>query len=316
MFTSIWDDIKREFNIGNMVTRLIIVNAVVFVILNLIKVSMFLAGKPATDFYDVLYSVTLSSDWKYIATHPWSVVTAMFVHENFWHVLWNMLFLLWFGRIVGDLVGDKRILPLYLLGGLVGMVAFYISAQFLPSLSGNVYAWGASAAVMAIVVAAGVFNPEGEMNIMLIGNVKLKYVVLALIFLDMIGIADNINTGGHFAHLGGAFLGWLFATRLQHGQDWGAPINSLTDKITNIWQNLSEKPVEERPKMKVAYKNPNANPQRSNAAQRPASNRGTTIAEEMDYDTRLDAILDKIKRNGLDKLTYEEREFLDKAGRK
>jgi membrane associated rhomboid family serine protease len=313
MFTSIWEEIKREFNIGNMVTRLIIINVAIFVFLNLIKIALFLAGKPANTFYEeVLYPLTLSSDWKYILTHPWSIVTAMFVHEDFWHVLYNMMFLLWFGRIVGDLVGDRRIFPLYMLGGLVGMVAFFLGTKIVPSLSGEVYAWGASAAVMAIVVAAGVFNPDGEMNVLFIGNVKLKYVVLALIFLDMIGIADNINTGGHFAHLGGALFGWLFATRLQNGSDWGAPINHLSEKITELWQNLSKKKPVEQPKMKVAYKNPNAEPRRSPQTKTPA--RAQT--DEMDYQERLDAILDKIKRFGLDKLTYEERNFLDKIGKK
>lgn len=133
--------------------------------------------------------------------------TSMFLHEGFWHLLWNMLFLYWFGRIVGDFIGDQRILPLYLLGGLTGAVVFFISANLLPYGMGGRFALGASAGVMAIVVAAGTISPDYIMRLLLLGDVKLKYIVAVLVFLDLILIPNGGNTGA-LRSPGRSFL-WL-----------------------------------------------------------------------------------------------------------
>ena len=176
MFTSIWDDIKREFSYGNMVTRIIIVNIAFFVAINLLYLVLFITAgwKEANIYKEVLYFFSLSGNWKYQLTHPWTVITSMFLHEGFFHLLWNMLFLYWFGRIVGDFIGNQRVLPIYLLGGLVGGAAYFLSANLLPEHVGiGTVAYGASAAVMAIVVAAGAIAPNYQFHLFLIGEVKL-----------------------------------------------------------------------------------------------------------------------------------------------
>lgn len=289
MIKSIFEDAKREFSYGNMVTRLILINVAVFVLVHIVNIILFAAnGASKSPVYtEFIQFFSMSSDVMHIITHPWVPVSSMFLHEGFWHILWNMLFLYWFGRIVGDFLGDKRVLPIYLLGGLFGGLFFYASANLLPGGSGEVrYALGASGGVMAMVVAAGVLAPDYIMRLLFLGDVKLKYIVMVLVFLDMIGIANDMNTGGHFAHLGGALMGWLYISQLRNGIDWGKPFISFSEWIKVIG----------KPKMKVV---------KTNGGKRPV--------KQQTNQEKLDEILDKIKQSGYKSLTKEEKQYLFKA---
>jgi membrane associated rhomboid family serine protease len=289
MIKSIFEDAKREFSYGNMVTRLILINVAVFVLVHIVNIILFAAnGASKSPVYtEFIQFFSMSSDVMHIITHPWVPVSSMFLHEGFWHILWNMLFLYWFGRIVGDFLGDKRVLPIYLLGGLFGGLFFYASANLLPGGSGEVrYALGASGGVMAMVVAAGVLAPDYIMRLLFLGDVKLKYIVMVLVFLDMIGIANDMNTGGHFAHLGGALMGWLYISQLRNGIDWGKPFISFSEWIKGIG----------KPKMKVVK-----------------TNGGKRLVKQQTNQEKLDEILDKIKQSGYKSLTKEEKEYLFKA---
>lgn len=315
MLQSIWDDAKRELSRGNMITQLIIINVAVFVIINLVRLFLFLGnGGSVPELYStILHFFCMSSDWKFFLTHPWGMFTSMFLHEGFWHLLWNMLFLYWFGRIVGDFIGDQRIVPLYLLGGLTGAVVFFISANLLPYGMGGRFALGASAGVMAIVVAAGTISPDYIMRLLLLGDVKLKYIVAVLVFLDLILIPNGGNTGGHFAHLGGAFFGWLFVTQLRNGNDFSEPVNNILDRIRDFYDRItSGKSKGRRPK--VVYRNPNR--QRSTTSSRGQAASDTNNGNSSAYQEKLDKILDKIKDSGYDSLTKEEKEFLFNASKR
>ena len=160
MLRTIWEDVRREFGYGNIVSRLIIINASIFVIINIVGIILFAVNgaKPSPVFDKVVELFSMPANWKLALTHPWAIFTHMFLHTAFKHILFNMLFLYWFGRIVGDFIGYHRILPVYLMGGLVGMVFFMLSANLLD-YSGR-YALGASAAVMAITTAAGTITPN------------------------------------------------------------------------------------------------------------------------------------------------------------
>ena len=308
MFRSILDDIRFQFSTGNMITRIVIVNLAVFVVVNLINLfgTHLNAGHRPQFYTEMIHYLSVSSDYGEFFLRPWTWVSSVFLHEGFWHILWNMLFLYWFGRIVGDLIGDRRILPIYLLGGLVGAVAFLLSANLLGYGGGQtVYALGASGGVMALVTAAGVLAPEYNMRLLLIGDVKLKWVVAGLIFLDLIGTASNVNTGGHFAHLGGVAIGALYIIRLRDGQDLGAWIDSAVDFITGIFH---EKKSGRRPRTKLRVSH-RATPG-SRATKEGAPPRSADFQEE------LDRILDKIKASGYESLSEEEREFLYQASNK
>lgn len=315
MFSSIWQDVKDQFSAGNMVTRLIILNLAVFVIINLVNILLsgmnLFQGSPY--FSNVVHFFSISSDWWYNLTHPWVLITNMFLHTGFWHILWNMLFLFWFGRIVGDLIGDHHILPLYLLGGFVGAMVFFITVNILPyGANGIHYAMGASGAVMAIIMASGVIAPDYNIHLIFIGPVKLKYIVFALIFLDLISLANNVNTGGHFAHLGGVLFGWFYIKQLRSGQDLSLPVNNFITSVGDFFRGITSNSGKGTParKPRVVYKNVGKKSRR-----RGGGPHSITDTEDLSHQEKIDAILDKIKQSGYDSLTEEEKEFLYNAGK-
>ncbi len=316
MLSSIWDDVKQQFSYGNMIIRLIIVNVAIFLVINLMKVFLHHGGAPDNWYDRILGWFKISSDPLEILMHPWSIFTHMFMHEGFWHLLWNMLFLYWFGRILGDLLGDKRILPIYVLGGLAGALAFFVSVNLLPYGSGGIHtALGASAGIMAIVVAAGMIAPEYSLRLLFLGDVKLKYIVVGVIILDLIGTAGDINTGGHFAHLGGALMGYIFITQLQSGRDLSEPLNNFFDKTSNMFRGISEPSLRPRKGPKMVHRNEDkikSRQQRGKTGHR--SDRGKSA--DGSHQDKLDAILDKIKKEGYDSLSEAEKEFLFNASKK
>ena len=290
-----------------MINRLIIVNVSVYVVVNLIWViARITSGYGDVTWYqDFLHLFMLSSDWKHNLLHPWVIITPAFLHEGFWHILWNMLYLHWFGRILGDFLGDRRILPIYIMGAVFSGVVYFLSANLLEYGSGTVhYALGASGAVMAIVAATGFLAPEYEVRLLFIGNVKLKFVVLVLLLVDIIGLGSDSNTGGHFAHLGGALFGALFIFQLRHGNDMSVPANKIFDRITAFIEGLLGS-GNRRPR--VVHRNTS----KSRNPKQESPRKGT--AKDGRDQARLDAILDKIKQSGYESLSDEEKEYLFRA---
>jgi len=294
MFQSIIQDVRTEFQKGNTVTRLIFINLFVFITLNLLYV--FLHGTMPGIYTDIRNAFALSNDWMHNLTHPWAWLTHMFVHDGFWHIVWNMLFLYWFGRIVGDLIGDHHILPLYLLGGIAGGFLFVMTSGFIVAEGMTTYAIGASGATMAIVLAAGVISPNYAMRLILIGTVKLKYVVLAIVLLDVFRLAGDTNVGGHVAHLGGAAMGWFYIYGLRSGVELGAPIMRLQRSLMLLFRNQDQ-----------------VNRDYSGSYSRPVSTSSYSPEPQDDAQDRIDVILDKIRLKGIDSLTEEERNFLKEA---
>lgn len=314
MFQSIWEDVKREFAQGNMVTRIIIANIGVFTLVNIVWIIARISNAWKTPgwYTSFVEFFMMSSSWKHDLTHPWVIITSMFLHEGFWHILWNMLFLYWFGRIVGDFIGNQRILPIYLLGGIFGNIIFFLTVLVFPEAYGGGeihFALGASAAVMAIVVAAGVIAPDYIIRLLFLGDVKLKYIVAVLVFIDLVGMAGDINTGGHFAHLGGALFGWLFIAQLRNGNDLSKPVNKLLDNIGSFFQALLSGQPRRRPGPKMAYRNPNRD------RPKPSDKAGSNGRRTRGHQEQLDAILDKIKESGYESLSEEEKEFLFNASK-
>jgi membrane associated rhomboid family serine protease len=282
-----------------MVTRLIIINVAVFVVTALTKAF-------APSFYNavILEYLALPADlWK-LLTRPWTVLTHMFIHSGGWHLIWNMLMLYWFGRIVGDLLKDNRIWPLYLLGSLAGAVAYIISFHLLSNVVGA-RAVGASAGIMAIVAAAGAIAPDYNMRLILLGDVRLKYIVAVLIFVDVLSASGYSNAGGAVAHLGGAVLGFAFVAQLRNGYDMTTGVNRVTDWVANLGRVQETRSAQRNRKSPLTVKH-RTQPKRSKAA--PPSG-GPDLQQQVDQ------ILDKIKSSGYDSLTKSEREILLKASK-
>jgi membrane associated rhomboid family serine protease len=312
MFKSIWDDFTHYLKDGNMIVRLIIINVLVFLVMNIAGIifnaanGFQMAYNPLAKFFGV------SADLKYLALHPWGLFTNMFVHVGFWHIFWNMLLLYWFGRITGDLINDRRILPLYVMGGFAGALLFICTAWILPG-SGN-YAIGASAAVMAIVVAAGVLAPDYRISLILF-ETQLKYVVAVMVFLDIVGASVSTQTNtGHFAHLGGAVFGWYFVYSLKRGSDLSVPFNNATDKLKAFFLRLGRGGRKKRPQPTMGYKNKERirkESRRQEQNQTPGHR-----SDSGDVQARIDEILDKIRKHGISSLTQEEQDFLNNSSNK
>ncbi len=304
MFKSIIDDIKYQFQSGNMLTRIILVNIAVFVFISIVFV--FTSYGDVNGIYKkIIESLSLPSEYPKFLIYIWTWVTHMFLHERPMHLIFNMLILYWFGRIVGDFLGDKRILPLYLLGGLAGGIVYVISDYFfLFGSGGNATAMGASAAVMCMVMTAAMTSPDYVMHLLLIGPVRIKWIALVVFFFDILGTANIDNTGGHWAHLGGALFGIFYVSQLRSGNDLTERLQSLLD-IFNPNAQKPMRPKRKKAEMQVVYNKGKA----KDAPNEDQHSQGGN------FQTKLDEILDKINESGYENLSDEEKEFLNQASK-
>jgi len=282
---SIIGDIKYQFRYGNMVVKLIFVNIAVFIFFGLLNLIGFLAqSNTVHDF--LLNRLQIPASLHTLLHQPWSVFTYMFLHTGLLHVLFNMLWLYWFGEIFVLYLGDKKVLPLYIIGGLGGAVVYLLCYNLLPVFKPAVevsYMLGASASIFAIVFAAATLNPDHEISLILIGPVKIKYIAFFSLLLDVINIPYG-NAGGYLAHAGGALTGYLFITGLRSGLD----VSALFGRFLKLFKR--------KPAVKVGYKNTNAN------IEAPTRSKGEQ--------EKVDEILDKISRSGYDSLNKEEKDIL------
>jgi len=287
---SIAREIKDSFRFGSNLTKLIYINLGVFIIFNLIRLFYYIFQIPIEN--DLAIYLAVPADIPALLHRPWTIFTYMFFHQEFLHILFNILWLYWFGIIFLQYLSNKKLVGVYIMGGLSGaalyILLFNILGVFREALPIAI-ALGASASVLAIVIAISTLMPNLTINLLFIGPVKLKYLALFSVILDIISIPVS-NPGGHIAHLGGALFGYLYIVVDKHGVD-------LVKPITWILDVLSFKP-RTKSKLKVNYR-----------------------SSDIDYDynhrkaqqvANLDIILDKIKKSGYDSLTKEEKETLFK----
>ncbi len=286
---SITNDIKHQFRYGNMVMKLIFVNLGVFLFFGILYLITFLFQN--NTFYNLLLSkVEMPASLNTLLHQPWSMFTYMFLHTGFFHVLFNMLWFYWFGEIFVLYLGDKKILPLYLLGGITGAVIYILAFNFVPVFKPATdvsMMLGASASIFAIVFAAATLAPDYEIQLMFIGIVRIKYVAVFSLLLDVINIPYG-NAGGYIAHVGGALSGYFYIKALQGGFDFASPLTKFFDGFANLFKPKSN--------IKVTYKN--------------EARKSEATSRSKNEQQRVDEILDKIARSGYDSLTKEEKDFL------
>ena len=300
--TSIFDDLKYRFRVGNMVTKLIFVNVLVFVVIKLIVLALFFAQSKGL-YTEIIAQLTMPAYLPKLIKQPWTIFTYMFLHEGFFHILFNMLWLMWFGDIFMLYLGDKKILPLYLLGGISGAVLYVASFNLLPVFHDALpisMMLGASARILAIVFAAVTLNPDYEVRLMFIGDVKIKYIALVSLLIDILSI-PNGNAGGYIAHIGGALCGWLFIKGLRSGVDAGKPIGDFAEMVSSQFKKQNQTVLKYESKKSVSY---------------GSASTATTIKRTDDEQSLVDEILDKISRSGYDSLSKEEKDFLFKFSNK
>lgn len=287
------------FTRSTVLLKIVWVNIGIFVALRLAAIVCVFSGN--SGYINVILSrlVELPSSPAAFLTRPWTMVTYMFAQYDLWHIVFNMLWLYWFGTMFRMVATSRQLLVLYLYGGVAGGVLFLLGYNTLP-LFHNAYGSliGSSAAVIAVVTAVAILMPNFKMHLLLIGGVSVKWIAIATIVLVLIGVTGS-NAGGEIAHVGGVLTGALFAVRLRRGHDITAPACSAWDKATSAFSGLNVRKAQGH--------------SRGNAPYGSADTTGGLTAEER---RELDAILDKIKKSGYTALTPAERDRLFNVSRK
>ncbi|GAB3922952.1 rhomboid family intramembrane serine protease [Larkinella terrae] len=300
------DDFRSEFNKpNNTLVQLILINTIVFLLLLILKVILTLAEMSGV-YTLIVDQLRLPASLSVFIMKPWTMITYFFTHEDVFHILFNMLFLYWFGRLIDEYLGNRRLVALYMLGGLAGGLAYIAIYNLLPYFHEQVSdsrMLGASAAAFSVAVGASTLLPNYTFHLLFFGPVRIKYIAF---FYIVLSLARSIgpNAGGDLSHLGGALVGFLFIKMLQNGTDLGQPIYWVMDG----WQSLFRK----KPPVKVSYR------QRSSASMSAGSYAAPSSpsAVAMPDQDEIDAILDKISRSGYESLTREEKQKLFRASQR
>ncbi|HPY83103.1 MAG TPA: rhomboid family intramembrane serine protease, partial [Bacteroidales bacterium] len=258
----IWNDIIQEYKRGTNLTRVIYSNIAVFISLHILRLLswLFVSNSSSTVLNFIIANIQTYLNPYILITKPWTVFTYMFTHISFIHLLTNMLMLYWMGRIFIDLLNGKRFVAIYLLGGVAGAIFAVIAYSIIPEFqsiiaSGNAIPMiGASASVMAIVTAIGTYVPEYEVHLMFFGKVKLKYIAIVLVIIDILMLPEGINAGGRLAHLGGALFGFLWAQNIKKGVDISKWFMNIMDTVVTWFKPQKKMHVSYRKQKNKAKK--------------------------------------------------------------
>jgi membrane associated rhomboid family serine protease len=285
------EDLKFQYKIGNVGVRLIFWNILLFAIP---EVFFALVQLFQIDI-NYLSFVSLSTNWSDLAWKPWSILSYAFFHFGIIHLVFNMLMLHFTSRLFLTFFTQKQLFGVYLLSAIFSGLVFLLGYHYLPILINvSTSVVGASGAIMAILIATTTYQPFMDVRLALFGKVKLWQITVLFLFLDLIQLPMN-NTGGHIAHLSGAFFGYIYIKLLQNGTD----LSRIVDSILNLFSKKQSTP----------FKKVHVNPKK------PSAKRESKIVIKDKTQQQLDEILDKISQSGYDSLTAEEKEFLFKAGK-
>ena len=272
----------KVFRSGNPHFLFIGINVCVFLALNLLHLGEFLTGGSGLAAAFLTRHLGVPSDIAELPLKFWTPLSDMFTQKDFFHLLFNMLWLFWLGQIFLDFLNRKQFVFIYFAGGIAGALLYLIAFNTIPAFHsqlGRSVLIGSSASVMAIVFATATLVPNFTIRLLFFGNVKLKFLALAYLLLSLIGVGSS-NAGGNVAHLGGALMGFLFINQLQRGNDW-----------SKIFQK--------KRKLKVVKSSPSERTRTSHPDQH-----------------EIDRILDKISQSGYESLSKTEKETLFKASKK
>ncbi len=303
---SLLTNFRNEFyKPDNALVKIILLNTGIFLTLLVLRVVLTLSQQ--SPLYEWLTDLLrLPAALPELARRPWTLFTYFFTHEEIFHILFNMLFLYWFGRLIDEYLGTKRLIALYILGGIAGgltYIAIYNLSPYFHEQVALSRMLGASAAAFSVAVAASTLLPNYTFSLILIGPIRIKYIA---IFYIILSLAQSIgpNAGGNLAHLGGAVMGYLFIKLLQNGYDIGRPVYA----VSSVWNSFFRK----KSSMHVAYRARQV--QRTTTYSKPAGTSSVTV--EMPNQDEVDSILDKISQSGYESLSKEEKQKLFKASQR
>lgn len=284
----ITDEIKLSYQHGSYLTKLIYINLAIWIVVRLAAVIFLLSGNENLSFIDWL---SLPASFSQFITKPWTIISYMFLHFELLHLVFNLLWLYSFGRIFLEYHQPRKLLSIYIFGGLSGGIFFMIAYNLFPYFRNSIefsQLLGASAAVIAIVIATAVYVPNHVIHIILVGPIKIKWIALISVVLYIVNLTGD-NAGGNFAHLGGACWGLTYMTFLKSGLDISARSDRFFDRIFK-WSKPARK-------LKVEYKSGNYREYGYNRSKK-------------EQQEEVNRILDKISNSGYDSLSAEEKELL------
>lgn len=285
---------------GNSLVLLIIVNVIIFIFLSFIRI-IYLTNNSTEEVFQaqVINLLSVPAQPQIFAIRPWTLLSYMFIHSGIWELITSMLWLWGFGYIFQDLTGNKKLIPVYLYGGLAGSVFFLLTVNLVPSLRENVNSVfplaGAGPALMALAVATAAMAPQYRIFPMI--NIPL-WVLTALFVVFKVGTSGSGNVGHAAALIAGGLMGYVFVWQLQRGNDWGQWMTDLVNWTNDLF-NPKKKHVQELPSKQLFYK----------STQKPFKKTPHVTQQ------RIDDLLDKINHKGYHALTEEEKDFLKKASR-
>jgi membrane associated rhomboid family serine protease len=287
---NLFKEIKESFKEGSAVTRLIYINLAIFLIVRFVNVFYFLSGTP----FPLIDWLALPADFTSLAARPWTLITYMFLHVDFLHILFNILWLYWMGKLFMSYFDQNKLISVYLLGGIAGGLAYMVGYQLFPvfsEIASESRLMGASASVIAIMTALAVYAPNHTVYLLFFGAVRIKYIALISVLLYVIGISSS-NAGGNLAHLGGAIWGAIYIIQLRQGTDLGKWVNHLVTSTKKIFNP--------KPKVTITYRKTNTDIEYNRFVNQDK--------------VRMDHILEKISKSGYNSLSKEEKEFLFRMG--
>lgn len=296
---SLKEEVKHYYNYGGSIAKIVVIAVAVFVLQLLVWFVGDLVLKTGMGTLIISFFQMPSGLHQFIK-QPWSVFTYIWLHKDPFHLIFNLLGIYWFGSVLKDLIGDAKVLPIFLLGGIFGGVFYFLLSDLLFHgifLKGTFLLMGASGGVMALLGAAATLAPNYGFNLLFFGNVKLRWIAFVYVILNIFSIINTDNLGGSLAHIGGFLFGSLFIIGLQTGRDLSKPFYATTDFFEQLFTK--------KPKMKVVPKEKKA----TNYTE-------TKKVNEMVNQEKIDQILDKISKSGYDSLTKAERDFLFNASNK
>lgn len=295
---AIIDNIKAQMRNAPILKQLIYINVGLFIAVHLVTVVLLLFNIYSQEW---LSYIEVPSRLSALPYRFWTVITYMFVHYDIWHLLFNMLWLYWFGSIFVQFFSQKHLSVLYVMGGLAGVALYLFAYNVFPYFADKQSMMcGASAAIMAIVFATAIRIPNYKVNLMFIGSVSLKYIAALVIIIDLLSMTSS-NAGGHFAHIGGALMGILFGLYWNRGKDILAPVNNLVDRMVSGMK---------RPHIKIKKPSKQKTSQRNDATHKRPETDGEYRMRKKQEAEEIDLILDKIKKSGYSALTTEEKQRL------
>ena len=288
MANFIIEDFKNAWNKeNNGLIKIILINVIVFISMSILEVFITLSGFGEL-FNLFLNKLMLPASLKVFIFQPWSLVTYFFLHMNFMHILWNMLFLYWFGKIIHENIGNNAVISLYIIGGIIGGLSYMALFNIIPYYDNRVsesLMLGASAGVFSVVVGSATLLPNYTFYLLFLGPVRIKYIALFYVLLSFFDVTGS-NAGGEIAHLGGALMGYLYIRQLQNGVNMGKGIID----ILNIFNKNKKEVISKEEKT-------------------------NEIKKDISQD-EIDKILDKISDSGYKSLSNNEKEKLFNASKK